>query len=352
MREFIEGLLKPMYGVMVTGLIVRSVALLIALAISYATWNILLRLAIEVVAALGMVGLAEIVMGHAAAIWAVLKRELRTIRNDPRYVVTNTRLKKERFEVEQAAKDRQRELALQDVYDQIKAKMIAMGGSAFITIVYGGMFALVVLGMIGLWAVAVTEIVAVLSVPFFNWYVNAEYEERGPDPQKRAEEIMLASVDGRLLSAKQRFEKGEETEEDKVLLRATAAQHGFHSQLIRALMRPVEGVVYMTTPELYVYFGATTASQQTKIRRRVAKAGENWECGVIWDEDKNAWLTPKHRLPDLFDDLITGAARARHRANTPLTITLAAPRQEAKLPDQRPNDVRTPAEHEPVTVAP
>lgn len=335
-------LLTPAYVGMLAGLLVRSVALVLSVAIPYGTWPMLVKILIEGAAALGMIGCADIVLSAASASAAAIDRQIDSVRNRPDYQ-PNPRLAKERYEQVKAALDAKRDLVLAGLGRERRKEWGAVLFCGAVTVSYGVLFGVTVLAAAN-WITVAVEVIGVATIPFVTWYISAQYKEEQAAPEEHAKSLSLMAVDQRLQAAHGHLASGAETPEDLALLDvATEASH-YHNRLVRALRRPDRGVRYLTTPELYSLFGVSDSSGQAAIRRAVRKAGETHQHGVTRDAQTDAWLTPASALLDLFPGFIgtagTTTRTQRTRASAAAMQDLAANRR-AQQGEHEANNART-----------
>lgn len=346
-----QKLLTPAYVGMLAGLLVRSIALVLSVAIPYGTWPLLLKVFIEGCAAVGMVACADIVLSTASAATAALERQIESVRNSPDYQA-NPRLSPARYAQAQAALDARRELVTTGLRNERRREWAAVLFCGGITVGYGVLFGATVLAEAS-WVTVAVEIIGVASIPFITWYISAQYKEETAAPEERAKALSLLAVDQRLQTAHARFAAGDETDADIGLLDVATASSRYHNKMIRALRRPDDKEKYLTTPELYALLGIVDSSGQSSIRRIVRKAGENGEHGVTRDASSEAWLTPRAHIVDLFPQFLGGANAAsarRTRTSTRRTSQLASATPDAELSEQGSGAARTLSE--PGTAAP
>lgn len=299
-------LLTPSYIIMLAGLLVRSVALVLSVAIPYNTWPLALRIGVEAFAALGMVGCADIVLSAASARKAQLDRQGRAIQNSDEYQ-PNPRLSGERFARQKEVLSARRELALAGIKAEATKEQRMMYGMACVTVSYGLLFAFTVINGLNVIIVAV-EVIGVAAIPAITWYVSAQYREEQPEPDEEAKAVAQEGVIQRILSAKERFSRGDETEADITLLEMATSDSPYHRKLVASLRRPDMEVTYLSTPDIYKLLGVTDSTGQATIRRIVRRAGERREHGVLADPKSGQWRTPKASLIDLFPQFIGGNA--------------------------------------------
>lgn len=310
-------LLAPAYFLMILGLLIRSVALVLSVAIPYGSWPIVIRILVEGFAAFGMVGCADIALSAASSSAAKLEHQLDALRASVEFM-PNARLSGDRYQREKERLDAQRERAAAGLSRELVKEHWAMGGTGSITVLYGILFALTVLNQASLIAVAI-EVVGVAAIPFITWYFSAQYKEETAAPEESAKSLALASVDNRLGASKERLGKGEETTADLDLLEAAMVDSPYHKKLVGALRRPDTRVVYVSTPDIYKLFGVRDSSGQATIRRIVRKAGETHQHGVIADPQSGGWRTPKSSLIEMFPQYIGGVRAADAEADTQRT---------------------------------
>ncbi len=321
-KELLERkLLTPAYVLMISGLLIRSVALVISVAVPYATWPIFLRLAIELFAALGMVGAADMILSFAAGTWAQLDMQIDAVMGSPDYV-PNPRLNREKFDQQSRLLNERRDRVLGGLKREKGKERVAVFFCGGVTVSYGLLFGLTVMTAANPVAIAV-EVIGVAMIPFATWYLSAQYKGETVSPETTAKGLALASVDGRLQAAKDRFASGGETVEDVKLLATATEGSAYHQRLVRALRKPDTSVKYLTLPEVYAAIGAISNSERASARRLVRKAGMAEAHGVIYDDETKAWLTPRQAVFDIFPRLLGGEHR-RTRANIPEQSASAA----------------------------
>lgn len=300
LKRLIEKrILMPAYVGMITGLIVRSVALVLSTAVSYDTWPIIIRIAVEAMAALGMVGCADVVLSVSSASAAALDRQIAITRTSPQYT-PNPRLKKEKYQQEKELMDHRRALAISGLEQEKTKEQRAIGFCATVTVVYGVLFAVTTMKNTNIVTI-LTEIVGIAAIPFITWYLSAQYkEDEDAKPEETAKATALAVVDDKLQGVRERFRNGTETPQDVSLMDAATESFDYQNRLVKRLAARQAGVKYYTTPQIYAYFGAEDASTQATIRRIIREAGKRGDYGVIWDDEKGAWLTPSVALDEMF----------------------------------------------------
>lgn len=335
-------LLTPAYVGMVAGLLIRSIALVLSIATPYGSWPVLVRLIIEGCAAVGMVGCADIVLSVASAAHAAIDRQIDAARNSPEYT-PNPRLSPARYEQTKQALEARRALVLAGLMRERRKEWVAVLFSAGVTVSYGVLFGLTVMSHASPITIGV-EVVGVAAIPFVTWYLSAQYREEQPAPEEHAKGLALLAIDQRLHAAHTRLSTGAETESDISLLEVGTEASVYHNRLVRALRRPAESAGYLTTPQLYQLLGVTDSSGQASIRRIVRKAGDAQQYGVIRDTKKDAWLTPKSAVVELFPQFIGQGTKAS-AGRTPASARRATnPPQSSRIAqtgEQGSNSVRT-----------
>jgi hypothetical protein len=324
-------LITAAYLVMIAGLTIRAVALVVSAGFPYDAWPVLLRVAIEVVAALGMVVASEILLSAAASSYAAMGRQLAQIANDPRFLARPT---SKHYQAEQAAKDKQREAALLPIVAERRGQLRAVLFYGSITVAYGGLFALTTLSRAD-WRTIAAEVIGVVAVPFINWYISAGYQPEQHDPQQTARAIAESAVDARLQSARARFAEGQETPEDIRLLRKANEGNGYHTSLVAALAAPPEHTVSYSASEVYTLLGITSPSKRATVRRRIRTAGEREMDGVYRDPESNEWRLTPTAFMQLFEDMIAVPPIPGRSPSTPRTKQGHEPAKIADIGERR-----------------
>lgn len=298
-RTIEKKILQPAYMGMIAGLIIRSVALVLSAGIEYDTWPLFIRVAVEAMAALGMVGCADVVLSVASGRSAQMDREIAAARTSPMYN-PNPRLRKEKYLQEKEALETRRQLAISNLTIERRKEWSAIIFCAGVTVTYGVLFGLVTLKHANAVSI-ITEIVGVAAIPFITYYLSAQYrEEEDAAPDETAKSTALGVVDDKLQGIRERFKSGTETPQDVSLMDAATEGYDYHNRLVKRLAAKQSGKKYMTTPEIYEYFGAVDASSQANIRRIVREAGKKGDWGVMWDDEHKCWITPSDSLGDMF----------------------------------------------------
>lgn len=345
-KHFVEKvLLKPAYATMLAGLLVRSVALVLTVAIPYETWPLLVKILIEAFAALGMVVCADIILSVSAASSAAKDRQIDAVRNSSDYL-PSPRLSKEKYDRMRAILELRQKTVLSGLTRERQKELFMVLFCGFITTMYGVLFAATVLSKAN-WISIIVEIVGVAGIPAFTWYLSAQYrEEEDAQPEETAKALALSSVDDRLGAAKERFKTGDETNEDLNLMERATEGNPYHMKLVKALRKPDKGVVYLTTPQVYEFFGAADSSKQATIRRIIRKAGQDNKYGVIQNAETGEWLSPKSSLVELFPRFFNpdaGTAIGRHRPSRKRTPSIPQTSQDQEMSEQGSSNGGTPS---------
>lgn len=329
-KVWIERKILPAaYLGMLAGLLIRSLALVLSVSIPYATWPMGLRIAVEGLAAFGMVGCADTILALASASQASYQRQRDGIKSSDRFQA-NPRLPRDRYDQMQRALTLKRDLMIAGLEREIKQEWIAIAACGGVTVAYGVLFAMTVMIQAQPQFVAI-EVIGVALIPFVTWYISARYREEVAEPEERAKSLALNAVDQRLQRAQERLAQGQETADDLDLLDVGTEGAEYYNRLVRALRRPGEDT-YLTTPQLYAILGVTDASRQASIRRIIRRAGENHEHGVVQDAKSHAWLTPKSKVIDLLGQFIgAGDATSASRARASIARTTPVPQAASTL---------------------
>jgi hypothetical protein len=257
--------------------------------------------------------------------------------------IPNARLSPAKLAQQKTILDMRRELALAGLRrERTKHLFFGMAPAGLTMLVYGFLFAASVLGQ-STTVSLVTDLIAVFATLSTTYYIAALHQEPKADATETGRAIAEDAFAARLIQARERMARGEETPEDLDVLRVAAGNSAYHTTLVRQLRRPDNSVEWLTASDCYARYDAATSSAQSTLRRRVRELGKAGKHGVEWDEASGRWKISRHHLDFVFPPEFLARLRALQTPDK--TRTIHRPRggvQEAS-PEPSPDTIRTPS---------
>ncbi|MBF6613893.1 MAG: hypothetical protein IVW55_12265 [Chloroflexi bacterium] len=348
--------LMPSYAIFLLSMIVRGLAGVIStMTVAYVLWPFGLRLAIEVLAVLGILVCTEIINSASAASWAARRHDLAYIEASGDYT-PSARLRGARLLEQTALLSSRKRVAIARCRREMR---LQLGFSVFcgtVSAVYGVIFALNSATHVSLTTVA-TEIVLVVTAPPVVFYMSAIFSEEH-DPMATGQAIAMHGLEARLALARTRIANDKHTNGDVAALGAALPDNP-QLQRIVGLLRKEPDTVYRAR-DLYSVLGIRDASGQALIRRAVRRAGERGELGVTSEAGTGDWLIPASAVVPLLSSGVArgsvlghGSSKTEQTPNkhrTPAEHSLAANPEFKGSPATPAEQYRTPAEHTPNSV--
>jgi hypothetical protein len=296
--------LGPAYGVMLFSLVIRSLATVVSTSFPYGAWPLALRIAVEVVAVLGMIVCSEIILSAAASSWAVIQQQIRSTLASEEYKPA-PRFKGDALARQAELLNARKAEAVGRLKVDARNELIAVFAGGVISTLYGILFAATSINTLSVAAI-ITEVILCASLPFVVFYLSALYKPEHHNPAERAQGAAVAALDAQVEEAGRKILSGDYEQRHVDVLEAPLTDSPVHKRMLAALARPDGTVPEMTTPELYRFFGATTPSEQSSIRRVVRKTGEakklmpDGKLMVRWDAKEEQWRVLVTALGLLF----------------------------------------------------